>query len=338
MLIMLFSLLALPVSFTAASNERQVKIVMIWDYIGRTQDNLRPDKRIVHAGLDVISPTWFSIRNRSGNVASLASREYVQWAHSHGIKVWALFENKSDDQLTYEALFTRSRRQRMINQIAGYAEEFRLDGINIDFEAMSRRTGRLFETFIAELYEKLKPMGVTLSVDISFPVSYAQTIYDVSLIAKNSDYVIIMAYDQHHAESEKIGPAAAIDWVKRGIEEALNYFSNEKMILGIPFYSIVWFEDKKNTLLKARPELRGMKEAYDMFDKTAVIWGRDRITEQIYAEFENEEVRCKAWLEDDHSISLKLDTINDYNLAGMSAWRRGLEWPETWDMIKAYFN
>ena len=338
LLFFLIVLFVLTVSFAGEHYGRPEKIVMIWDLIGREEDNLGPDKRIVYAGLDVVSPTWFFIGNENGDVASLASREYVQWAHTNGIKVWALFENKSDNSLTFEALHTRIRRERIINQIAEYAGEYRLDGINIDFESMSRETGKLFEMFIVELYETLKMMGIILSVDISLPVNYTQTIFDINLIADNSDYIVLMAYDQHHSQSEEIGPVASIVWVKQGIEDTLIYVSQNKVILGIPFFVMVWLEENEDGILKISSEQIKMKDAYEMFDKAAKIWGRDRATEQIYAEYETGRRRYKVWLEDEHSISLKLDTVNDYDLAGMSAWRRGLEWPEIWDMINAYFK
>ena len=333
--IMLF---VFQISFAGDNYERPEKIVMIWDLINRAEDNLEPEERIAHAGLDVISPTWFFINDENGAVTSLASMEYVQWAHNNGIKVWALFENKSDDYLTYEALSTRDKRKRIISQLAGYAGEYRLDGINIDFEAMRRETGKLFELFIVELYETMRQMGITVSVDISLPIEYISTIYDFSLITDNSDYVVIMAYDQHHSYSGKIGPVASIAWVKQGIKDTLKYVSGKKIILGIPFFAMVWLEDNEDGIIKVSSELIEMKDAYETFDKSAKIWGRDRVTEQIYAEYETGHKRYKVWLEDEHSLSLKLDTINDYDLAGMSAWRRGLEWPEIWDMINAYFK
>ena len=332
------ALIILPVISLRADSVHPEKIVMVWDYIGKKQDNQAPDKKIVHKGLDVVSPTWFSIKNRNGDVSSFADKGYVQWAHDNALEIWALFENKSDTQLTSRVLSSAAARKKMIGQITGFVREYKLDGINIDFEALSQATGKYFEQFIIELYKELKPLKVTLSVDIPFPVSEIQTIYSISLIADNSDYVVMMAYDQHYEGSKAIGPTAAINWVKRGIEETLNYVSHNKIILGIPFYTRVWIEDQRSGEVKTSSELRGMKDAFEMFDGISSIWRRGNITEQIYAEFERDTKRYKVWLEDDISISLKLDVINDYDLAGMSAWRRGWEWNETWDIINEHFK
>ena len=311
---------------------------MLWDFIGKAEDNLRSEKRVVHKGLDIVSPTWFSLRNGLGDVSSLASKEYVRWAHENNLEVWAVFENRSNNSLTSTALFNRSKRRRIIDKLAGLVWEYNLDGINIDFEAMSRHTGSLFELFIAELYARISPLGITLSVDIPFPIGDIQKIFDIGLIAKNCDYVVMMGYDQHHLESPVIGPVAAIDWIKQGIKETLQYVPHDKVILGIPLYTRVWLENRESGKLQITSELIGMKEAYEMFDGTAALWYREEENGQIYAEFDRGLKCYKVWLEDNHSLSLKLDAVNDYNLAGVSAWRRGYEWDEIWDMIDEYFQ
>ena len=316
--------------------ERPEKIVMIWDLIISEEDNHKAESKIVHSGLDVISPTWFCISSDDGDVSSLASREYVQWAHDNGILVWALFENKSNNILTYNALSDWEKRQRIIEQLISFAHEYGFDGINVNFEAMNRYTGILYELFIVELYKQLKPLGITLSIDTSLRTGETNRIYDTGLIARNSDYVVVMAYDQHDRCSPEIGPTAAIAWVRQGVEEILEIISPEKLILGIPFYSIVWIEDRRSGGKSS--ETMGMSRAHEMFERNPKIWALDRITEQIFAETNIDQTNYRTWLEDEHSISLKLDLVNDFNLAGLSAWRRGLELPEIWELINAYFR
>jgi len=308
------------------------KIVMIWDYIGIQDDNQIPQKRIAHVGLDVIAPTWFAIEGENGYVSSLADEGYVKRAHKSETEVWAVFENRSDTMLTYGVLSNSDAREKAVNAVTDYAILYGIDGINVDFEAMSGQTLCFFYEMITELYEKLKPHGICLSIDISYP-----TDYDLSLLEKNADYIVLMAYDQHHANSTEIGPVAAIDWVKEAIEYTLEYVTPDKVILGIPFYTRIWVESSENgTFITSESD--GMKSAYERFSMLSTVWFREDQTEQIYAEYEGEGKLFKVWLEDEHSLSLKLDTINDYELAGLSAWRRGLELPEIWELINAYFK
>ena len=40
-------------------------------------------------GLTTISPTWFHVADTAGNLTSIASAEYVNYAHQSNIEVWA---------------------------------------------------------------------------------------------------------------------------------------------------------------------------------------------------------------------------------------------------------
>lgn len=331
------TLLVRPSRPTGAKTVVSGEIVMVWDYIAKKEDNRWPDKRIAHQGLNVLSPTWFAI-SKNGTVSDLADKKYVQWAHQNGLEVWALVENKSDDQMTYAALSNASRRKKIVRQLVGFVQTYDLDGINVDFEALEAETGRYFELLIAELYQELSPRGICLSVDIPFPPSYVEYVYDLKKIADHSDYLVIMAYNQHDAYSKTMGPVATIDWVKEGIQETLQYTSAQKIILGLPFYTRIWTERKENGTLHITSDTDGMRSAYEQFAANASVWQREEKTGQIYAEYTDGLGRHMTWLEDNHSLSLKLDRVNDDHLAGVAAWRRGLEWPETWAMIAAYFR
>lgn len=44
-------------------------------------------------GVNVISPTWFSVTDETGTISSLASADYVKLAHEAGREVWGLIDN-----------------------------------------------------------------------------------------------------------------------------------------------------------------------------------------------------------------------------------------------------
>jgi len=60
------------------------KINMVWDHIGKYSPDLSKEEKI--EGLDVISPTWFTITNASGTVVNNGDFKYSQDAHSKGYK------------------------------------------------------------------------------------------------------------------------------------------------------------------------------------------------------------------------------------------------------------
>ena len=69
------------------------------------------------AGVNVISPTWFSVTSTQGNISSLASADYVSQAHEKGLEVWGLIDNFDDNVSTLETLSLRSSRQHIIDML-----------------------------------------------------------------------------------------------------------------------------------------------------------------------------------------------------------------------------
>lgn len=93
-------------------------------------------------GINVISPTWFYLNDNNGNIASLASSDYVNYCHQKGIEVWALVSNlENKDVDTTSVLTYTSKRENLINNLISAAIQYNFDGINVDFEALSSESG-----------------------------------------------------------------------------------------------------------------------------------------------------------------------------------------------------
>jgi spore germination protein YaaH len=55
---------------------------------------------------------------------------------------------------------------------------------------------------------------------------------------------------------------------------------------------------------------------------------------QYYGEVQTGEGLKKLWLEEERSISLKMNLIRQYGLAGVACWKLGFEPPDLWDEIR----
>lgn len=103
-------------------------------------------------GMNVISPTWFYLNDSNGDVASLASLDYVNYCHQSGVEVWGLISNlENPDASSTEVLTHTSKRQNLVNQIIALAIQYDLDGVNVDFEALEGAVGDGYIQFIREL-------------------------------------------------------------------------------------------------------------------------------------------------------------------------------------------
>lgn len=315
-------------------NPGRDKLNMVWDYIYKVTPNMSLEK--APAGLDIISPTWFSIVDGKGAIESKADISYIQWAHNNDLAVWALIDNNFDPDITHEFLSSSDTRDKIIRQILIYAELFRLDGINIDFENVYLEDKDLLVQFVRELTPILREAGIVVSMDVTAKSTSPNwsMCYDRKELGKVVDYMILMAYDEHWATSPVSGSVASIGWVKQGIVTLLEDVPPEKVILGLPFYTREWEEtptESGNTAVKSRA--LSMAQVKQILKQNDINMSWDEKAGQNFAYYTKGNSVFKIWLEDEKSIQLKAALVKKYNLAGAAAWRKGFEEPEIWEVL-----
>ncbi|NTV78674.1 MAG: chitinase, partial [Clostridiales bacterium] len=316
--------------YTNISSEQ--KINLGWHQVAGIAGNDTLDSVLANTkALNTISPTWFYMSDNDGNIVSLASQSYVDKCHEKGIAVWALLENMTYDMSTQEVLSYTSKRAYLINNLMTEVLAYGIDGINVDLEQIASETGEDFIEFIRELSIECRKKGIVLSVDNYVPKEYSAHYHrkEQGIVA---DYVIIMGYDEHYSGSEVAGSVASIDFVEEGIARTIEEVPAEKVINGIPFYTRIW----ETTGGVVSNEDVGMATAETFLSNHDVVPAWDETTCQNYGEFQSGDSLFQVWLEDKTSIEVKLNIMNKYQIAGVAAWKLGLEKADVWDVIEAY--
>lgn len=278
-------------------------------------------------GVNVVVPTWFSLKDNEGNFNSLGSREYVDKAHALGVQVWALLDNFSDDVNSMILFSSTTTRQRLITRLIHAAQELDLDGLNMDFENLKERVGVHYVQFLRELSIACREEGLVLSVDNYVP-SASTRFYNRKEQGNVADYVIIMGYDEHYAGGEP-GPVASIDYVERGITETLKEVPKERVINAVPFYTRLWTQENGKTTSKAL----GIKAASKWVKENEVELSWKDDLGLSYGEKSSQGQTQFLWMEDARSLQLKADLIRKYDLAGTACWKLGLETEDVWEVV-----
>jgi len=313
----------------------ETKINLTWHYIWNSSPDMSNVKKI--DGLNVVSPTWFTLANANGDLEDRGSVSYSSWAHRNGYKVWALVDNQFNSELTTKLLGNPSARTRFINNLISCSKKYKLDGINIDFENMYIKDKNAFTQFMKELSKQTEANGLVLSVDVSIIAvnSNWSESFDRAALSKVVDYVALMAYDQHWGGSPVSGSVAQLTWVEQSLMRVLQEVPKEKLLLGVPFYTRIWEEEYVNGNSKPVVTSRAisMDEAERIIveNKAAKTW--DSISGQYYVTYKIGNSTYKMWVEDEKSIKLKAELVNKYRLAGIASWKYGLEKNEVWDTI-----
>lgn len=313
---------------------RDHKINLAWHQVTSEAANEAMENDIKDmTGVNVISPTWFSVTSTEGSISSLASKEYVDKAHAKNLEVWGLIDNFNDNVSTYDTLVQKSSRKHIIDMLISEADRVGLDGINVDFETLTEEEAPHFIQFIRELSVACRREGLVLSIDNPVPsYTYFYNRKEQGIVA---DYVIIMGYDEHTAGSPEAGSVASLPFVEEGITETLKEVPAEKVINGVPFYTRLWTVGNDGSVSS---EVLGMDQADQYAEENGmeVYWNTD--VSQNYAEAETENGKLQMWLEDEESLEAKMELVKEYDLAGSAAWKLGFERADVWKIISSYLQ
>ena len=309
------------------------KVNMVWHQVTSTDANAYfADATANMTGVNVISPTWFYLTDTSGNIASIASADYVSQAHEKGLQVWGLIDNFTQEVSTTETLSSTAARQNIISQLIQAAQDVGMDGINVDFESLSEDVGIHFLEFLRELSIECHKNNLVLSVDNPVPEDFTSH-YDRAEQGRVVDYVIIMGYDEHYVGSEA-GSVASLPWVEQGIQDTLDEVPAERVINAIPFYTRLW----RITGGNVTSEAIGMDQAQQTIADNNVETYWDKTTSQNYGKYDIDNSTYQIWLEDAQSVAEKVKLVSKYDLAGVSAWKLGFENNGIWQVISDNLN
>lgn len=309
------------------------KVNMVWHQVTSTDANAYfADATANMTGVNVISPTWFYLTDTSGNIASIASADYVSQAHEKGLQVWGLIDNFTQEVSTTETLSSTAARQNIISQLIQAAQDVGMDGINVDFESLSEDVGTHFLEFLRELSIECHKNNLVLSVDNPVPEDFTSH-YDRAEQGRVVDYVIIMGYDEHYVGSEA-GSVASLPWVEQGIQDTLKEVPAKRVINAIPFYTRLW----RTTGGNVTSEAIGMDQAQQTIADNNVETYWDKTTSQNYGKYDIDNSTYQIWLEDAQSVAEKVKLVSKYDLAGVSAWKLGFENSGIWQVISDNLN
>ncbi len=321
---------------TNAGKDLSSPIVLVWEHAGVESEygSIGP-----LGPVQVVSPTWFHLDDNFGHIRSDFDKDYLEWARSRGYQVWALVTNSFDPEITATVLGNEKLRLQVAEELVGLALQHELEGLNIDFENFHSDYRDHFTRFMAELAELCREENLILSVDVSMPSGseYWSLGYDRIALAREADYIILMAYDEHWESSPTAGSVASLPWVERGLQLVLKDVPPDKLILGVPFYTRLFeIDESAERAVVLNSWSYSMQKADQIIAENNALVSFDIQAGQYLATYEKGGLYYKMWLEDTTSMQQRLELVTKYDLAGVAAWRRGLEKPEIWDLFDAY--
>lgn len=339
-------LLAASALFTQQIADAAAKLNMSYLYFG-TKDTFVSQVDQTKQALNRVSPAFFELTPEGSLKPPGDISEFVKEMHARSLNVVPFLTNHWDRQTGRNAL---AGKEALASQLAEAIAALNLDGVNLDMENLTEEDRDSYTEFVRILREKLPP-NKELSVCVAAnPNGWSkgwQASYDVAQLAQHSDFLMLMAYDQHWGGSSVPGPVAGLSWVEKSVQQALRYVPPDKLVLGIPFYGRYWNSDGSvlgaGISNKLAQELISRYQAVPRFDETEQS---PAFTFTVSPEEEPPVINFRmlepgtytVWYENERSIKGKLSLVRKYNLRGVSSWSLSQETPDTWDYFAKWLE
>ncbi len=317
---------------TEQSADSVQPIVLAWDLYGNKSDQK------IDALIDVVIPKWLSLQDVNGKINTLFRPEYTANIKRQGANLWVLVNNGFDPDMTAQFLANGKARQNFIDALIAYVKENDVAGINLDFENIHLKDSDRYVQLAAELHVATVANSIPLSIAVTVPGGSENwsLVYDRRRLGQIAEYITLMAYDQHWENSQTSGPVAGYSWVDKNIQSVLEMVPSEKLVLGLPLYTRIWYErlseDKPNTM-RVRSKSVFMDVPRKLIDENQPvrIWDKENSL-YYFAYFDGDSI-VKFWYDDAAAVARKAELFKKYNLAGIACWSLGFETEDVWQAL-----
>ena len=205
-------------------------------------------------------------------------------------------------------------------------------GICLDFEQVPDEDEALYADWIGELHNDLRRKNLRIYVNVQVSADDAF----VRQVARNSDGIILMNYDEHEETSDP-GPVAGEPWFEANLTHVMKIVPKQKIICGIGNYGFDW--------AVPLPE-KGKKVSTKVVDVTDLsvqdAWQRaadadadvhlegDELNPHFAYDDEDEHLRHQVWFLDGVTALNEMRAGRQMGLRTFALWRLGEEDPSLW--------
>ena len=295
--------------------------------------------------INILTPQAYHV-NEHGKVSGEIDNHVLKYANIHHAKLMPLITNSLFDQeKAHQFLSDSTAQTEALQSILLACKQNHFYGVQFDFENIHIKDKVALTNFYQRAYNLLHPNKFVVSLAIvpeteDIPSSSFEErkfnnwtgAYDLKSLAKYSDFVTIMSYDQHTAGSTP-GPTASSQWVEATIKHTLKFIPANKISLGIPLYSGHWYTGKlssKSTEIKVHLAELGYQEAMQFIKKNHLKLKWDEIAKNHYAIYQRHWLNQYLFVEDTASFAAKTALAKKYHLRGLSVFDLGIEDPKIW--------
>jgi cellulose synthase/poly-beta-1,6-N-acetylglucosamine synthase-like glycosyltransferase/spore germination protein YaaH/peptidoglycan/xylan/chitin deacetylase (PgdA/CDA1 family) len=275
--------------------------------------------------INLVIPEWFFIDPNADTLFTNIDNRALGLIRAAKVEVMPILSNAYKEVFRGDAvhriLTNPFKRQRLINDLVRLLKKYDFAGVNVDFEELQETSDATIVGFQKELYEKLHAQNFLVTQDV---IPFNED-YNFKALAQYNDYLILMAYDEHHNET-KPGPISSQRWIQAALDKMSGQVGPEKIILGMAGYGYDWKDKSKKVVTYS------YQQALANARESGAEVSFDNDTYNLhYQYYDSEDSLHEVHFTDAATNFNTLRFATEYQLAGTALWRLGSEDSRLWE-------
>jgi peptidoglycan-N-acetylglucosamine deacetylase len=281
------------------------------------------------ARLDWVVPEWVRLQDGDYPLApdidpralDLIRRERPQ------LPILPLVQNFQNEEWNSDILAhvvaDEPARQRLVNALVQLVDENKFAGVCIDVEEVPPAAQANLYRFMEELHAAFQPRGWLVVQAVPFD----NPDWNYKAYAATTDYLFLMAYDQHWSSSEP-GPIAAQNWFTEVLARRMHELDPAHTVICLGNYGYDWTQGEKDA-----PELSFQEAVLAARDSDAEIKFDPATSTPTFKYEEEDGSQHTVWFLDAVTAFNQMHAAAQYHPAGFALWRLGSEDPSLWSVF-----
>lgn len=283
--------------------------------------------------LDWLVPEWIRLSGDTANplVLDIDDRAIDLIRNQKPeMPVLPLLQNYKNEQwnsdILVRSISTEEQRRKLIASLLDTIDKYKFGGLTIDIEEVPAASQKDLFEFMSELRTEFKSRGLVLAQAVPFD----NPDWNYAAYAEVTDYLMLMAYDQHWSTGTA-GPIAGQDWFDSILKKRMAELSPAKTIVCFGNYGYNWANDKSEAeTVSFQEALLAAKESLD--SPTQIKF--DPVSRNPYFTFTEDDGReHSVWFLDASTAYDQLRSASEQKVGGYALWRLGSEDPSLWKIF-----
>ena len=279
--------------------------------------------------LDWVVAEWSHLQDGANPLATDVHIPALNWIRltRPEVRILPMVQNLLNENWQHELLARNiadePHRQNLIRSLTSFVEDNKFAGVCVDFEEPPPAAQANLLTFMQELHSTFAAKNLLVVQAVPFD----DAAWNYKAYSAATDYLILMAYDQHWTGSDA-GPVAAQDWFEQKLIARMRDLDSSKTIIALGNYGYNW-SDATNEADEVT-----FQEALITARESSTAPAFDSATRNPYFEYDEEDnSHHKVWFLDAVTAYNQMRAASGYKPAGFGIWRLGSEDPSVWSIL-----